>query len=528
MAASAVAIACAVALGVRAGQDVSWDLRNYHLWAAFALLHGRHRIDVAPAQLQTWLNPIPYVVPYLLIRAAPPLLANVVLSAAVGLSGAAVYALARRVLAPGGPTGRSVLIAGLATALGLAGPMVSSQLGGSSFDTLGSLLVLPAVWLCASAAGDPGRSPWRHVGSGLLVGLATGAKWTFGAYAVGIVAASLVACLRGDTRPAAVGWVAAGLAGGAAASGGYWAWRLWQEFGNPVFPFYNGVFGSRFYPPVDFHDARFLPGSLGRALLYPFLWAVGRHPTAEVRFRDARFALIAVLAVAAVATVGVRRLRSRCGGPRQPVLLPAGWVLAVFFVASYATWLRLWAIQRYLATLELLSGVVIAMLVGVLVRRGREGVAILAAVTAGTIAWTIPPSWGRRPFDASWFAVQTTGPAVAPGTLWLIASGGAPVSYVLTELPRDGRAVRLSGNMPLGETSGFWSRTRAVVAEHQGPVRTLTAGPRGPSGPERATVQRLGLEVDDQACDTFRSNFEPFVTCPVRARPARGGRRRAT
>jgi hypothetical protein len=373
VAASAVAIACAVALGVRAGQDVSWDLRNYHLWAAFALLHGRHRIDVAPAQLQTWLNPIPYVVPYLLIRAAPPLLANVVLRA-----------------------------------------------------------------------------------------------------------------------------------------------------------FYNGVFGSRFYPPVDFHDARFLPGSLGRALLYPFLWAVGRHPTAEVRFRDARFALIAVLAVAAVATVGVRRLRSRCGGPRQPVLLPAGWVLAVFFVASYATWLRLWAIQRYLATLELLSGVVIAMLVGVLVRRGREGVAILAAVTAGTIAWTIPPSWGRRPFDASWFAVQTTGPAVAPGTLWLIASGGAPVSYVLTELPRDGRAVRLSGNMPLGETSGFWSRTRAVVAEHQGPVRTLTAGPRGPSGPERATVQRLGLEVDDQACDTFRSNFEPFVTCPVRARPARGGRRRAT
>ena len=44
--------------GERNGQDANWDLRNYHFYNAWAFLHGRLGWDLAPAQMQTFLNPL--------------------------------------------------------------------------------------------------------------------------------------------------------------------------------------------------------------------------------------------------------------------------------------------------------------------------------------------------------------------------------------------------------------------------------------------------------------------------------------
>jgi hypothetical protein len=49
-----------IALGAAAvalGQDTNWDLRNYHLYNGYAALTGRLDRDIAPAQIQTYLNP---------------------------------------------------------------------------------------------------------------------------------------------------------------------------------------------------------------------------------------------------------------------------------------------------------------------------------------------------------------------------------------------------------------------------------------------------------------------------------------
>src|SRR5688500_8071941 len=40
------------------GQDTNWDLRNYHLYNAYAFLNDRQAMDLAPAGQQTWLNPL--------------------------------------------------------------------------------------------------------------------------------------------------------------------------------------------------------------------------------------------------------------------------------------------------------------------------------------------------------------------------------------------------------------------------------------------------------------------------------------
>jgi hypothetical protein len=39
------------------GQDISWDIRNYHFYNPYMLLTGRMQYDILPAQIQTFLNP---------------------------------------------------------------------------------------------------------------------------------------------------------------------------------------------------------------------------------------------------------------------------------------------------------------------------------------------------------------------------------------------------------------------------------------------------------------------------------------
>src|SRR5918995_7474534 len=51
-----------------AGPDGNWDLRNYHLYDPHAWVTGRLLIDIAPAQLQTWHNPMLDLPLYWLVR----------------------------------------------------------------------------------------------------------------------------------------------------------------------------------------------------------------------------------------------------------------------------------------------------------------------------------------------------------------------------------------------------------------------------------------------------------------------------
>lgn len=45
-------------VSLREGLDVNWDLKNYHLYNAYAFMNDRLGHDIAPAQMQTYFNPI--------------------------------------------------------------------------------------------------------------------------------------------------------------------------------------------------------------------------------------------------------------------------------------------------------------------------------------------------------------------------------------------------------------------------------------------------------------------------------------
>ena len=70
--------------------DASWDMRNYHIYNPFALLHKPWEVDLAPAHMQTFFSPTMDLVYYLLALAVP---STPVLNALVALPHAAALVL---------------------------------------------------------------------------------------------------------------------------------------------------------------------------------------------------------------------------------------------------------------------------------------------------------------------------------------------------------------------------------------------------------------------------------------------------
>ena len=65
-----IALAGAASIALR--QDSSWDLLNYHYYNAWAFVHGRHGIDWAPAQLQSFYSPFLDLPFYAMVAAGLP------------------------------------------------------------------------------------------------------------------------------------------------------------------------------------------------------------------------------------------------------------------------------------------------------------------------------------------------------------------------------------------------------------------------------------------------------------------------
>jgi len=77
------------------GQDANWDLFNYHFYNPYALINDRIGFDYAPAQVQTYLNPLPDIPYYLAAQVLSPIQVSFCLGMIHSLNAILVYAIAR-------------------------------------------------------------------------------------------------------------------------------------------------------------------------------------------------------------------------------------------------------------------------------------------------------------------------------------------------------------------------------------------------------------------------------------------------
>jgi len=515
-----VFLACVVGAGARSialGKDINWDLKNYHWYDAFALLHGRLGFDVAPAQLQTYHYPLADLPFYGLVQAIgePRIVAFL-----MGLPVAVAAFFLLRILALIFPFDRSrangILWIVAAAAIGLTGTAGTAAWGTTMNEWPSAALVMAALWLAVRAAiAGEDRHRFACMAASLLIGFAVGLKLTYAIFAIGLLSAcAAYGSLRARLlRPL---WAAAFMALGFLVCYGAWGWVLWREFANPFFPYFNAIFQSPWWEPIDFFDRNFGPRNWRQWIFFPLYFAREHYLVGEVSFRDWRIAVAMVLALAAWATSRWRNLRENPNAiahPREPVE-SAWWVLAVFSLASYLAWLKLFGIYRYLVVLELLSGAIIVGCVLYLARRGRVRVAVVVVLALLLVGTTRHGAWGRLPFGPAYFDVVV--PPMPPGSL-VIVGHRHPLAYAIPWFPRDARFVSPANNfLAIGQGNLLARRADELIRGHRGPIYMLQHEER--TAHDERTLAHFGLFADDAACRVVRSSMDEdrLRVCPLR------------
>jgi hypothetical protein len=502
-----VAFGC---ISILLGEDKGWDFLNYHWYDAYAFLHNRLGFDVAVAHHATYYNPIIHLPFYWLANAGSVRLALFYTGTLHGLNILPLYMLARSALTA--PDNRW-LAAALALT-GMFGSTVISMIGNTSYDTMVSapvlgglaVLVIKRDALCA-AAGPAARAAAL---AGLLIGIATGLKLVEAFYAIGFALVLLLLPGRPAVRCARL------LAGGAAGfvavllCAGPWFITLERATGNPLFPYYNSVFRSPLIAPTYSGSTNFPPTDFWAALSFPFRFLFDYRIADDGPFHDLRVPLLYVLLPIASAWFAVARPRS------VPLVAPpATRILFIFAAGSYAAWLTLFAVYRYLLGLEMLAPLLILATLDFVPWAPRRRLAAAATILL------VAALFGRYNFDnrapVTDPYVQAHGLAFPnpPDTL-LLMTGDEPMAYLIPSLPPAIPVLRIDGWLAEpNDDSGLTASMRARVAAHRGDL-FLLASPREQVAADRATAA-YGLEIVAEQCREVRSNLSgPYQLCPLR------------
>ncbi|KRA42793.1 hypothetical protein ASD72_11915 [Pseudoxanthomonas sp. Root630] len=487
-----------LALGLQ-GQDSNWDLRNYHLYTPSALLDGRFDGDIAAAQLQTWHNPtldFPFA---LMVRAGLP---GWVVALWLALPAFIAVLFALRLLDLLWPERRSVTRTALAGLTAVAGASVMPSIGTTFNDAFVAAGVMAALWWIVDSQGR--RGAWATwVPAGLLAGLCAGLKLTGALYCVGFIGAAL-ACGPMRGAPSRILALALGGVAGAALTAGPWALHLWQEHGNPLFPYFNEWFLSPDAMPQGHKDERFIPRGLD-ALLVPFHLLTDSSRFSEGKLSDPRLLLgLASLVVWWVAAWRNRRQDANFARVANALL--------VFALLSLAVWVKLYGIYRYLFALEALCSIAI---IGVLstylpVRWGRAAMTVVAVLL---VVGVNRPGWGRDRFSTPMISVHM--PPVPSNSLVMLADDN-PMAYAVAYLPKTVAAISIQNNfMTPSRCTGLQAAAEQRVRQQKGPIYVLRKASKDPV-PE--ALRAYGL-VGAGACLPARTSLDELELCPLGREP---------
>ncbi len=442
-------------LSVILRQDCNWDLKNYHFYNAYAFLHNRLSFDVAPAQIQSYLNPLLDVPLFLLIANVPPVMAGFAIGGIQGLNVWLIYRMTYETLAdvPDGLRHLSGLGAGIVGYLGAAN---LSEVGTTFGDSISSLFVLGALLIITSSI-EPGKTGgviFRRkslIASGLLLGIGTGLKQVLAVYSLAVLCAVLLVSSPWRTRFKSLFFSGLAVGIGIIASGGYWMAVLYHYFRNPLFPFYNKIFKSPFYAANNPYVTAFVPRTIYGKLFSPFHFMKTNLLVSEMPFRDSRLALCYVLIVAFAAVFFYRKMRKGESGEdsgrgKNVFVYEKKCIFLIFFaVFSYVIWQQIFSIYRYIIPLEFISALIIVLVAKYVFSNRKQFIGALLVLFALVIVTERPMGWGRVPWTDDFFDVHVPVYKDLDHAM-VIMAGYDPVSYVIPYFPETTRFVRVQSN----------------------------------------------------------------------------------
>jgi hypothetical protein len=515
----------ALATSYRLGKDMQWDTLDYHLYAGFSAIHDRFGLDYFAAAPQSYLNPYAYAPFYLLVASRLSALEvaailAVVQSAILWLT----YELAIAV-APSDHAGGRVAVGVGAALLAFANPVLMEQFGSSFADITTAELVLAGALMLVGAIRTP--STWRMAVAGFLLGAASALKLTNSLDAVSLAIVPLFLPVRWPKRlGSAVLYVLSGGLGFASVSLP-WSIQLQRHFGNPLFPFLNGIFRSPEFTTAPIIDFRFVPTSLAAALWRPFaMMAPVRMVHVERPMPDLRYALLIVLAVLLVLVRWVRRLRggqAPAGKPGDAAESRALLALGCAFLLDWVIWLTRFGNSRYFIPMACVAAVLVVVLTcRLLMAWPRVLICVLAAilvtqfhqVRAGA-AFRPPYPWRGEP----WFDVSIPHPIASQAALYL-SVGMQSSSFVVPYLPAGSGFINLEGDYLLGPDGANGAHIRKLITQFSPHLRVLVVDSRVDAARDDDVphlsdvddaVEPFGLRVDSSNCSRILTRAAPTL-----------------
>lgn len=498
------------------GQDHNWDLQNYHWYNPYALLNGKIDFDLAPGQWQSYFNPtidLPY---YLMNQVLPAPAAGFIMGWLHGLNFVLLAGIARQ-LAPAS-SWRAPLLLALAGSLGpgfLAG--VGNTMGDNltALTVLGALLLLLRRWPQLAEGGA--RAFGAAVLAGLIIGVGTGLKLTNAVYALSM-------CLALFLLPGAL-WLRFRLAlvfglgtlSGIALSAGHWYWRMWQTFGNPLFPQFNDRFHAPLAAPIGIGDTGWIPKGLMEKFLWPYIFTLQPKRTTEIALMQ----IIWPLLYTAFLVLILRLLRDAAGGrrPAAPLAPRAGFLL-LFFGLAWLGWTNLFGIYRYLVPLELLAPLALWLVAQRLMPPHAGRIAAAVGILFATLAALPPGAWGHAPWARQVTTVEVAPIAEPAQSMVFTVHGDPPMGWLVPSFPQQLAFVALGSGFP--ESPAFAARVSAMMAQRRGPLYVMLQT-RAPNekiwGAAQEVLGRYGITLATDSCRQYQAAIgkaeNPYQLCQV-------------
>lgn len=345
--------------------DTLWDFANYHYYNAWALVNGRLWEDPGMGGINAFLNPLIELPLYYMIQYFNdyPNVIHFFQGLYFGALEFVLYLFAKLLFDARTWKGRGAIA--LVLLIGATGFAVNSQIGASSNEIQVALLILTGFYILYKELfySEKIRNSVLFVSS-LIMGIAMGLKFTSVTYclAAGILLIVYYRCLPSPLKNIIV-FALGGLLGFVMING-FWMYLLWEQFGNPVFPFANKWFKSEWMPLINYADYRFRPENWIELLFYPVVWSLGKyHHYDAMVVTDSRPLILFVILIGYLLV----RLRAKIKTGHF-FSQDKGWnFLISFFLVSYIIWLCFFGITRYYIVLEVLGAIFIVKAIFVLV-----------------------------------------------------------------------------------------------------------------------------------------------------------------
>lgn len=506
---------CGGLLSTYLGKEADYDLLNYHLYNPWAFLHGRLLVDGFPASLQSSFNPIVDIPFYLAAKSLPDYITVFLTGMPIGFALYVIWDLLG-VLDPERSIWHWVNRA-LTCVLAVSGAACLSQANSQTNEILVSTLALLGVSLCIRATIDGHNINRTLIKAGLSLGLAAGLKLT-GLVPVLAVSLSLPALMYGGLgMRRALTVLAPSIVIGFLLSAGPWMLKLYIDFHNPLFPFFNSVFHSPLLDRDSMKDLRFLPENGWKVLEFPLFGAFVKNQLhSEIAMRDPRLLIGSLISLFWLVQIPWKRLKGEQLDTSAPIQL----FLAMTFVLGYVVGMSFFGIYRYMIMQEFLVAIMAFMVLAKLLteRRIAKAIGLTSIIYAGCFALTVVPQWGS--VDATGDRYFHTVLPRLPNGAMVIDITPNPIGYLLPQWP--GHPPVVNPNSALtrpGLNEPIQHILTHRIYSNKGPIYLLLDN-HNPSDVAKHLMQVYQITPVESQCQTIPDTVGPLLMiCPAERAP---------